>query len=97
MPIYEYECKKCGRMEILQGINDAPLTDCPECNGKSIAKLLSAPAFHLKGNGWYATDFKNPSSSSCKKEDASDTSGSCGAGECKSSTTDSSDKVASTT
>lgn len=86
MPIYEYECKKCGCLEILQGVNDAPLSKCPECNGKNINKLLSAPAFHLKGNGWYATDFKNPpAAASCQKEDTA-SAGGCGAGECKSST-----------
>ena len=64
MPIYEYRCSSCGfQKEFLQKIGDAPLTDCPECHAKSLAKLLSAPGFHLKGSGWYATDFKgkNPS------------------------------------
>jgi putative FmdB family regulatory protein len=84
MPIYEYECKKCGRVEAIQGFNDEPLTKCPECNKAGVTKLLSAPAFHLKGNGWYATDFKNPTS--CKKDGVSEAgTGGCGAGGCNTS------------
>ncbi|HEY4572805.1 MAG TPA: FmdB family zinc ribbon protein, partial [Thermoanaerobaculia bacterium] len=55
MPIYEYECLSCGkRIEILQRMNDAPPA-CPAC-GHEVKKLISSPAFHLKGSGWYATD-----------------------------------------
>ncbi|MGI9297995.1 MAG: FmdB family zinc ribbon protein, partial [Gammaproteobacteria bacterium] len=32
---------------------------CPQCGRRSFARLISASAFHLKGGGWYATDFKN--------------------------------------
>ena len=59
MPIYEYECKDCGhKMEALQKISDAPLTDCPECSKSSLQKQISAVGFRLKGSGWYETDFK---------------------------------------
>lgn len=59
MPIYEYECKACGaRLEKLQKISDAPLTDCPSCSRSELTKLVSASAFRLKGGGWYETDFK---------------------------------------
>lgn len=57
MPIYEYQCQKCEKVfEITQKITEAPKKKCPECSGK-LEKLLSAPAFHLKGGGWYVTDF----------------------------------------
>ncbi|HEY2296007.1 MAG TPA: FmdB family zinc ribbon protein [Thermoanaerobaculia bacterium] len=57
MPIYEYECLSCGkRTEVLQKMNDAPLAACPNCGGE-VKKLISAPAFQLKGSGWYATDY----------------------------------------
>ena len=57
MPIYEYECLSCGkRTEVLQKMNDAPLAACPNC-GAEVKKLISAPAFQLKGSGWYATDY----------------------------------------
>jgi putative FmdB family regulatory protein len=60
MPFYEYECPKCGyHDEVLQKINDKPLTKCPTCGKKGLRKLMSAPVFRLKGSGWYETDFKS--------------------------------------
>lgn len=60
MPIYEYTCKLCDhRLEVLQKFDDLPLEDCPACKGEGLRRLISAPAFHLKGSGWYATDFKD--------------------------------------
>jgi len=56
MPIYEYQCKKCGEFELMQRITDAPLTRCPTCRGK-VTKLISNTSFQLKGSGWYATDY----------------------------------------
>jgi putative FmdB family regulatory protein len=63
MPIYEYECAGCGKLhEIIQKISDKPLVKCPQCSGK-LQKLISQSSFHLKGSGWYATDYANKSSS----------------------------------
>ncbi len=65
MPVYEYECSECGhRIEILQKISDPPVEYCEVCNGH-MKKLISRSTFHLKGTGWYATDYasKNTSSS----------------------------------
>ncbi len=60
MPIYEYECSACGhQMEAIQKFSDAPLTECPACAKATLRKRISAPAFHLKGTGWYVTDFKD--------------------------------------
>lgn len=56
MPIYEYQCCKCGQFESFQRITDKPLTRCPTCQGK-VTKLISQSSFHLKGTGWYATDY----------------------------------------
>ena len=62
MPIYEYRCGSCGfEKEYLQKVNDAPVAACPACGSDAYAKLISAAGFQLKGNGWYATDFKNGS------------------------------------
>ena len=59
MPIYEYKCSDCGHfLDALQGVNDAPLEECPECSKTSLKKLISAPNFRLSGEGWYETDFK---------------------------------------
>jgi len=59
MPIYEYACKKCQHtLDALQKIADEPLIECPECGEPALKRLLSAPRFRLKGQGWYETDFK---------------------------------------
>lgn len=76
MPIYEYECNLCGhRIEAIQKFSDAPLTDCPQCDEASLKKLISAAAFHLKGGGWYVTDFRDKGK---KKGGESKDSGSSG-------------------
>ena len=60
MPIYEYQCGKCGhQLEAFQKFSDAPLTECPTCHQDSLTKLISATAFHLKGTGWYVTDTRD--------------------------------------
>src|ERR1700738_1224773 len=60
MPFYEYECQACKfYTEVMQKITDAPLTKCPSCGKRALRKLVSAPAFRLKGSGWYETDFKS--------------------------------------
>ena len=62
MPIYEYKCSKCEhQFEVIQRFSDNPIEICPECNQKSVNKLVSAPSFRLKGGGWYETDFKTGS------------------------------------
>ena len=59
MPIYEYQCQSCAhRLEALQKVSDAALTECPECHKDALKKLVSAASFRLKGGGWYETDFK---------------------------------------
>jgi putative FmdB family regulatory protein len=59
MPIYEYACSSCEhRFDELQKVSEAALVHCPECNEPALRKLLSAPKFRLKGQGWYETDFK---------------------------------------
>lgn len=78
MPIYEYQCKACGHtFDTIQTFSEEPLTDCPVCKEPALKKLVSAAAFHLKGSGWYVTDFKNPpakkvdNAEKAKTEDAS--------------------------
>ena len=59
MPIYAYACKKCEHtLDALQKIADEPLVDCPECGKPALKRLITAPRFRLKGQGWYETDFK---------------------------------------
>ncbi len=68
MPIYEYECDKCGNhLEALQKFSDPPITECGECHSNKLKKLISHSAFHLKGTGWYVTDYASKSGSNCKE------------------------------
>jgi putative FmdB family regulatory protein len=67
MPIYEYECTHCRKVtEAVQRFSDSPLTECSHCHGH-LRKLISRSTFHLKGSGWYVTDYsgKNQSTSAC--------------------------------
>lgn len=66
MPIYEYECSKCGKTtEAMQRFSDPPLTQCEECHGQ-LRKLISMSTFHLKGSGWYTTDYAGKNQSTAK-------------------------------
>ena len=59
MPIYAYRCTDCGfEKDVMRKVSDPLLTTCPECKTENFTKQLTAPGFQLKGNGWYATDFK---------------------------------------
>lgn len=55
MPIYEYLCEECGKVnEKLQKVYDRPPAHCEECGSRKLAKLVSRSAFQLKGGGWYS-------------------------------------------
>ena len=59
MPIYEYRCKDCGRQfELIQKFDDPPRMRCRFCGGEA-ERIISLANFHLKGTGWYATDYKD--------------------------------------
>lgn len=67
MPIYEYRCSSCGvQKDVMQKMSDAELTTCPACGQQTFSKQLTAAGFQLKGNGYYATDFKNPPAAKCE-------------------------------
>ncbi len=105
MPIYEYHCEKCDRiLEVSQRISDAPLTTCPSCEDPgSLRKLISRSSFHLKGGGWYTTDYaragangngtakpetKSESKSESSSESKSEAAPACGQGACAACTAD---------
>ena len=67
MPLYEYQCPKCGRFELIRKFSDEALTKCPTC-GSDIQKLLSAPAIQFKGTGWYITDYAKSGKSEAKSD-----------------------------
>jgi len=78
MPLYEYECTKCGEIEeALQRFSDKPITKCKHCSGR-LHKLISQSTFHLKGTGWYVTDYadkpKSSGSTETKKKETTDKS-----------------------
>jgi putative FmdB family regulatory protein len=67
MPIYEYQCEKCGTFELTQRITGKPLSKCPTCKGK-VKKLISNTSFQLKGTGWYVTDYARKDKSVTKSD-----------------------------
>jgi putative FmdB family regulatory protein len=63
LPIYEYRCDECGyEFEVMQKFSDSPISNCAKCEGV-VSKLISQSTFHLKGTGWYATDYAKKSTS----------------------------------
>ena len=72
MPLYEYQCKKCKhRFEKIQKFSDKMLTKCPKCGGP-IEQMISAPAVHYKGSGWYVTDYPKKGAASHASSSESD-------------------------
>lgn len=95
MPIYEYECPLCGHFEVVQKV-DAKAVKCkPDCDNKNCPKkaerVMSASAFHLKGSGWYKTDYSGTGAKSGKSKDSTktDSPAVAGTGDSTSSTTES--------
>lgn len=79
MPLYEYLCHSCNKkFEVIQKFSDEPLAvhaDCAVPPGAPVERLISAPAFHFKGTGWYVTDYAKgnsgaPKSDGGKKDEA---------------------------
>ena len=84
MPIYEYQCEQCGKLdEVIQKFSDKPLTRCRHCSGK-LHKLISQSAFHLKGTGWYVTDYAGKSQKDTKNKSEPTSTNSAGSNENKS-------------
>ena len=73
MPVYEYECQKCGTFETTQRITEEPLSKCPTCKGK-VKKLISNTSFQLKGTGWYVTDYARKGQDAPKTENGASSS-----------------------
>jgi putative FmdB family regulatory protein len=71
LPLYEYQCPKCGRFELIRKFSDPALTICPTC-GSEVQKLFSAPAIQFKGTGWYITDYARKSDGKGGKGDSAE-------------------------
>ena len=68
MPIYEYRCSGCGHInEVWQKFSDPPLAKCEVCGGP-VKKIISHNTFHLKGSGWYVTDYASKGNKAAKTE-----------------------------
>ncbi len=75
MPIYEYKCSHCGEeIELWQKITDKPARKCPHCGRRTLHRLISQTSFHLKGTGWYVTDYARSGSSTKKQSKSSKSS-----------------------
>jgi putative FmdB family regulatory protein len=56
VPIYEYKCDNDHVFDVMQKMSEEPLTECVEC-GAPARRVLTAPAVHFKGSGFYNTDY----------------------------------------
>ena len=84
MPLYEYECEAGHHFEKILKFSDPPIETCPTC-GKPVHKLVSSPAFHLKGTGWYITDYAKKDKGTTETKDTKDTKEAKDSGESKGS------------
>lgn len=99
MPTYEYQCFACDHLfEASQKMSEDPISVCPSCGDtEQVRRLVSASSFHLKGSGWYKTDYGSSSSSSAPTSSASEKSGAKeSAGDSTAASSSSSEKSTST-
>ncbi|TNF22761.1 MAG: zinc ribbon domain-containing protein [Deltaproteobacteria bacterium] len=88
MPIYEYRCEGCGhQLEKLQAFSDDPLTKCPVCAEDLLKRLISQTSFHLKGSGWYVTDYKKSGGAGSKPSAAASSASDSGSSSATSTST----------
>lgn len=74
MPIYEYECSKCGHaFEREQSMSEPPVKTCPKCKARKVTKLISRSSFVLKGGGWYADGYADAKKKAAATDSASST------------------------
>ncbi len=86
VPLYEYECRKCHhRFERLQDHSDPLVKKCPRGRVGGVRKLISSPAVHFKGSGWYITDYarkgKTPGAGNGEKGSGNGDAGKAAAGD----------------
>ncbi len=94
MPIYEYRCAKGHRFEVFESMHEDSLTECVEC-GAACERVLSAPAVHFKGSGFYTTDYARKGAKNAASGDGSSDSSEKSSSEKSSSDKSSSDKGSS--
>ena len=85
MPIYAFECGRCGhQFDRLQKMSDPDPSVCPDCGAEQVRRQLTAPSFRLSGAGWYETDFKKDGDKKRNLADKAEPAKTEGAGEAKS-------------
>lgn len=76
MPIYEYACRKCGKLfEYMQRMSDPPKRKCEACGGQTLERQISQTSFQLKGSGWYKDLYSSPKPGGGSSESKSDGGG----------------------
>jgi putative FmdB family regulatory protein len=76
MPIYEYDCPRCGRFDALQKMSARPLRTHHAC-GSKVRRVMSASAFAFKGSGFFATDYRSSGSAQGASGEKPGSSGAC--------------------
>lgn len=84
MPIYEYRCENGHTFEAFQSMSEDALESCEVCEAPA-SRVLSAPAVHFKGSGFYTTDYARKGA----KKPASGEDGGSGSKDSKSGSKDS--------
>ena len=78
MPLYEYRCERCSNeFEVLVRRSDTAIC-CPSCGGNDASKKVSRSSFHLKGTGWYASEYASASAASADSVAAAESGSGCG-------------------
>ena len=98
MPIYEYKCDNGHVFDVMQKMSEESLTECVEC-GAPAHRVLTAPAVHFKGSGFYNTDYgkrKGGGSNGSSSENSSSSDSSSSSASSSSSDSGSSSKSEST-
>lgn len=85
MPLYEYRCTKCDNLfQLMEKLSDSSeIRKCPKCR-QDAKKIISLSSFHLKGGGWYVTDYKGKSNGNSANKEASCSSASPDSPKCNS-------------
>ena len=66
MPLYEYQCAKCGELtEKRHGFDDVNTEVCAKCGGE-LKKTFSVAGIVFKGSGFYVTDSRSGASATAK-------------------------------
>gem|GEM_PF-2093281 len=63
MPTYTYRCADCQHVfDEFQRISADPGAVCHSCGGEACTRQITGGTFHLKGGGWYASDYNGKTS-----------------------------------